>query len=98
MLAVKDLRVCPAHGGYRSWAWKGVLVKSGKGELFAVMRRAVKADRSRAAPPELTALSVYQEASQRMRQRLILAFGTEAWGPTLVHLRAIRNKQINVYV
>jgi hypothetical protein len=75
-LALKELRVCEAHGGLGMLAMQGKFQPSGRSAAF---RAATVEGRSPPAPLDLTRLPLYQQASQRMRMRLIMAWQTPGW-------------------
>jgi hypothetical protein len=85
-LALRGLKVCGAHGGWSQCARLGVLVKTGKKQAIQAQRAAAIEGRSDAPPAALARLPVYQGADQRMRMKLILAYGTTAWTPLLMKL------------
>jgi hypothetical protein len=80
MLALRDLKVCGAHGGFGVWARQGKLKRSGK---KAALRAAAIEGQVEAAPSALARMRIYQEADQRMRMKLVRAYGTPRW-PQLV--------------
>jgi hypothetical protein len=80
-LAMRDLKVCEAHGGFSILARQGKLQPSGRTEAFKAARAAAVEGRSPSAPPDLIRLPIYQQANQRMRMRLVMAWGTPAWMP-----------------
>ena len=80
MLALRDLKVCGAHGGFSIWAKQGKLQSSGRTAALKLEERSNPVrDRSRPAPIELMQLEVYRQADDRMRIRMIKAWGTDAW-------------------
>ena len=79
MLALRDVNVCGAHGGWSVWAKRGVLKKSGKGQAIRAERAAVAAGRSQSAPASLARMPIYQAADQRVRVKMVEAYGTATW-------------------
>lgn len=86
MLALKDLKVCGAHGGYGIWATQGKLKRSGKGAAIKAERAA--AIEGRVEPPlqDLARLRVYQLADERSRMKMARAYGTSSWVPLMKQL------------
>jgi hypothetical protein len=78
-LALKGLKVCGAHGGFSVLARQGKLQPSGRTAALRATRAAAVEGRSAPAPLDLIRLSIYQQANQRMRMKLVLAWGTPAW-------------------
>jgi hypothetical protein len=79
MLAFKGTTVCGAHGGFSIWAKQGKLKRSGKGQVLKAERAASVEGRVAAAPSELARMQIYQQAAQRMRMKLVQAYGTPVW-------------------
>ena len=75
-LALKDFRVCEAHGGFGMLAMQGKFQPSGRSAAF---RAATVEGRSPPAPFDLMRLRLYQEADERTRMRLVAAWQTDAW-------------------
>ena len=67
-LALKELRVCEAHGGFGMLAMQGKFQPSGRSAAF---RAATVEGRSPPAPLDLMRLPLYQEANERTRMRLV---------------------------
>jgi hypothetical protein len=78
-LALRELDVCEAHGGFLWLARHGKLQSSGRTAVFKAERAAAVEGCGPAAAPDLLRLPVYQQASQRTRMRLVMAWGTPAW-------------------
>jgi len=89
-LALKEFRVCEAHGGFGMLAMRGKLQSSGRSALF---RAAAVEGRSLQAPLDLTRPPLYQQASQRTKMRLIMAWQTPGWH-VLVRQMQLRNIQV----
>jgi hypothetical protein len=82
-LAMRDCKGCEAHGGILALARQGKFLPSGRTAAFRAERAAAVEDRTSAAPSDLIRLPIYRSASQRVRMRLIRAWGTSSW-PVLV--------------
>jgi hypothetical protein len=82
-LAMRDLKVCGAHGGFSILARQGKFQPSGRTAAFKAARAAAVEGRSGVAPSDLIRLPVYQQANQRMRMKLVMAWGTPAWLPLI---------------
>jgi hypothetical protein len=80
-LALRDLSVCEAHGGFLALARQGKLQSSGRTAAFKAARAAAVEGRSASAPPDLIRLPIYKRGSQSTRMRLVRAWGTPAWLP-----------------
>jgi hypothetical protein len=78
-LALKALTVCGPHGGFGILARQGKLQPTGKSAAIRAARAAAVEDRTPAAPFELIRLALYRQADQRVRMRLIRAWGTSGW-------------------
>ena len=89
-LALRELKVCEAHGGFGMLARQGKFQPSGRSAAF---RAATVEGRSGPAPYDLTHLPLYREADERTRMRLIAAWQTPAWN---VLVRQIRLRNIQV--
>ena len=85
-LAMRGLKVCGAHGGWSVCARRGILVKTGKKQAIQAQRAAAIEGRSDAAPAALARLPVYQGADQRIRMKLVSAYGTAGWTSLLMSL------------
>ena len=86
-LALKELRVCEAHGGFGMWPCRESFSRRGRTAAF---RAATVEGRSPPAPLELTRLPLYREANERTRMRLVTAWQTPAWH-VLVRQIQLRN-------
>jgi hypothetical protein len=75
-LALKELPVCESHGGLSILARRGEFQPSGRSSAF---RAATVEGRSPPAPFDLMRLSLYQQANERTRMRLVKAWQTPAW-------------------
>jgi hypothetical protein len=75
-LALKELRVCEAHGGFGMLAMQGKFQPSGRSAAF---RTATVEGRSPPAPFDLMRLPLYRQANERTRMRLVKAWQTPAW-------------------
>jgi hypothetical protein len=80
-LAMKELKVCEAHGGVLALARQGKLQSSGRTAAFKADRAAMIEGRSPPAPLELTRLQVYRGANDWTRMRMVRAWGTPGWLP-----------------
>lgn len=80
MLAIKGMKVCGAHGGYRQWGRQGKLQPSGRS---AVARAAAVEGKAPIAAHELTRMLVYRQANDWTRKRMARAWMTEAWLPLM---------------
>jgi hypothetical protein len=89
-LALRDMKVCGAHGGYSVLAHQGKLQPSGRSAAAIERRAAAVEDRTPPPTTELSHLHIYKHANQWVRMRLIRAWGTPAW-PTLV--KQLRTQQ-----
>lgn len=88
MVALKGLKVCGAHGGFRSWRRSGKLQRTGRtAERQAEFRAAMVEGRSPAVPIELTRLREYREANDWTRIRMARAWDTAAWIPLMREIR-----------
>ena len=86
-LALKELRVCEAHGGFGLLAMRGKFQPSGRSAAF---RTATVEGRSPPAPFDLMRLPLYRQANERTRMRLVRAWQTPAWH-VLVRQIQLRN-------
>ena len=86
MLAFKGIKVCGAHGGFRSWAKSGKLQPSGRS---AAARAAAVEGKAPIAAHELTRMLVYRQANDWTRKRMARAWMTEAWLPLMRQIVAI---------
>ena len=86
-LALKELRVCEAHGGFGMLAMQGKFQPSGRSAAF---RAATVEGRSPPAPFDLMRLRLYREADERTRMRLVAAWQTPGWH-VLVRQMQLRN-------
>ncbi len=86
-LALREFRVCEAHGGFGMLAMQGKFQPSGRSAAF---RAATVEGRSPPAPFDLMRLRLYQEADERTRMRLVAAWQTPSW-PVLVRQIQLRN-------
>jgi hypothetical protein len=94
MLALKDLNVCGAHGGFRIWAAQGKLQKTGRSQAA----KAAKAQRPCATviPLFLIQNPVYGKASQADRIRLAKAANNTAACASLIRQLDQRQRGIAV--
>jgi hypothetical protein len=90
-LAMRELKVCEAHGGLRALARQGKLQSSGRTAAFKANRAAMIEGRSPPAPLELTRLRLYREANEWTRMRMVRAWGTTGWSPLV---RQIQHQDI----
>ena len=86
-LALKEFRVCEAHGGFGMLAMQGKFQPSGRSAAFRV---ATVEGRSPPAPFDLMRLRLYQEADERTKMRLVRAWQTPGWH-VLVRQIQLRN-------
>jgi hypothetical protein len=86
-LALKEFRVCEAHGGFGMLAMQGKFQPSGRSAAF---RTATVEGRSPPAPFDLMRLRLYQEADERTRMKLVKAWQTPGWH-VLVRQMQLRN-------
>ena len=89
-LALRELKVCEAHGGLGQLAMRGEFQPSGRSVAF---RAATVEGRSPPAPFDLMRLRLYQEADERTRMRLVAAWQTDAWH-VLIRQIQLRNIQV----
>jgi hypothetical protein len=87
MLALKDLKVCGAHGGFSALARQGKLQHSGRTAALKAPRANAVEGRCPPAPLELTNLPLYKQANQWTRARLVRAWGTPTWSTTIRQCR-----------
>jgi hypothetical protein len=88
MLALSDMKVCGAHGGFRIWGRQGKLQKTGRTEA-AKAARVAAAETSKStpiAPLELTQLPIWKNASQWDRMRLARVYRTALWASLISQL------------
>jgi hypothetical protein len=76
---MRGLKVCEAHGGFLALARAGKLQSSGRTAAFKAMRAAVPEGRSPPAMLALMRMPLYRHADQRMKMKLVRAWGTPAW-------------------
>ena len=86
-LALREFRVCEAHGGFGMLAMRGKFQPSGRSAGF---RAATVEGRSPPASFDLMRLRLYQEADERTRMRLVKAWQTPGWH-VLVRQIQLRN-------
>jgi hypothetical protein len=86
-LALKELRVCEAHGGCSILARQKKLQPTGRTAVFKATRVAAVEGRSPPAPLELTRLPVYRQANEWARMRMIRAWGTSGWLPLVLQIQ-----------
>jgi hypothetical protein len=86
-LALREFRVCEAHGGFGMLAMQGKFQPSGRSAAF---RAATVEGGSPPAPFDLMRLRLYQEADERTRMRLVKAWQTPGWH-VLVRQMQLRN-------
>jgi hypothetical protein len=90
-LAMKELKVCEAHGGLRALARQGKLQSSGRTAAFKANRAAMPEGRAPPVPFDLIRLPIYRESNEWTRIRLARAWATPAWLPLV---RQIQHQDI----
>jgi hypothetical protein len=80
-LAMKDLKVCEAHGGVLALARQGKLQSSGRTAAFKAHRAAMPEGRCPPVPLDLVRLPIYRTSNEWTRIRLARAWGTLGWLP-----------------
>ena len=80
-LAMKDLKVCEAHGGVLALARQGKLQSSGRTAAFKAHRAAMPEGRCPPVPLDLARLPIYRTSNEWTRIRLARAWGTLGWLP-----------------
>jgi hypothetical protein len=90
-LALRELKVCEAHGGFQYLARQGKLQSSGRTAAF---RAAALEGRSHQAPLELARMPLYQAANQRVRMKMARAWGTPGWPGLVRQVREMQSRDI----
>jgi hypothetical protein len=80
-LAMKDLKVCEAHGGVLALARQGRLRSSGRTAAFKANRSAMPEGRAPSVSLDLMRLPLYKKSNEWTRIRLARAWGTSSWLP-----------------